>query len=137
MIKKILNYIKTFFYKKAIANSGPVPEYKDMACGISYIYHTNNTISIDIVLNKTDDNNDIKHSENFAQFLYHVTQPSFRQTVLDNIKTHSETPDDVLFYQNVIFNIAMLELYKNNKESSKGKDSEPVIRPLSVFNVPN
>ena len=137
MIKKILTYIKTFFCKKTIADNKSLPEYKDMTCGMSYKYHTNNTISIDIVLNKINEDNQLKQSESFAQFLYHVTQPSFRQTILDNIKIHSQTPEDVLFYQNVIFNITMLELYKNNKESLKGKDNEPVIRPLSVFNEPN
>lgn len=137
MIKKILTYIKTFFCKKTIADNKSLQEYKDMTYGMSYKYHTNNTISIDIVLNKINEDNQLKQSESFAQFLYHVTQPSFRQTILDNIKIHSQTPEDVLFYQNIIFNITMLELYKNNKESLKRKDNEPVIRPLSVFNEPN
>lgn len=137
MITKIVEYIKSFLNKKSIAKQEDITEYNDMVCGISYAYHKNKTISIDIVLNKIDDTNQIKQSEIFAQFLYHISQPSFRQTVLDNMKDHSETPDDALFYQNVVFNIAMLELYNNNKENSKKKDEEPVIRPLSVFNVAN
>lgn len=137
MITKIVEYIKAFLSKKPIAKEETMAEYKDMVCGISYAYHQNKTISIDIVLNKIDDDDQIKQSEIFAQFLYHISQPSFRQTVLDNMKHHSESPDDVLFYQNVVFNIAMLELYHNNKEHSKKKDQEPVIRPLSVFNVAN
>jgi hypothetical protein len=107
---------------------------KDILCGISCLYHETKNITIDLILNKYSANLD-KQAEQFSQFLYHITQPSFRQTILDNIKNHSQTPDEVLFYQNVIFNIAMLELNQKNKAYSLQKDTEPVIRPLSVFNT--
>jgi len=108
----------------------------DILCGVSYLYHENKNVTIDLILNRFSENPD-KQAEQFSQFLYHISQPAFRQTILDNLKNHSQTPDEVLFYQNVIFNIAMLELNQKNKEYSRQKDTEPVIRPLSVFNASN
>lgn len=102
-----------------------------LVCGVTFDYFTNKTIGIELLMGQQYDTDNVKFAETFAQFIYHVTQPSFRQTILNNIKTSSETPEDTLFYQNVIFNIALLETYK--KEQAANSDNEPVIRPLAVF----
>jgi hypothetical protein len=138
MIQQLLYWITSWFkQKETLAKPEEPQQYKDIECGVSYTYHTNKTVSIEIVLADNTDDNQLQQSEKFAQFLYYTTEPTFRQKVLDNIKEHSKTPDDALFYQNIVFNIAMLEMYHNNQESKKDKDKEPVIRPLSVFNAPN
>ena len=141
----MIKYIITILYKwivaekeedKKVEQEKSNDEYNDIVCGLSCTYHINKTVSIDIILNQILKFED-KQAEQFSQFLYHITQPSFRQTILDNIKTHSNTPEEVLFYQNIIFNIAMMELNQKSKDQLYKKDTEPVIRPLAVFSASN
>jgi len=139
MIKYLVTILYRWLVEEKNKSEKSIPEtesHNDIVCGLSCIYHVNKTVSIDIILNQILKFED-EQAEQFSQFLYHITQPSFRQTILDNIKTHSETPEEVLFYQNIIFNIAMMELNKKNKDQSYRKDTEPVIRPLAVFHASN
>jgi hypothetical protein len=134
----IISWIKNFFIKAEIkpeiketpTEIIPVKD-KPLICGVAIDYFTNHTIGIELLMGGQYDSDNLKFSEKFAQFIYHITQPSFRQTILDNIRDSNETPEDTLFYQNVVFNIALLDTYK--KENTNIKDKEPVVRPLSVF----
>jgi hypothetical protein len=133
----IIGWIKSFFIKANPPEIKEVPveakpvKDKSLICGVAFDYFTNHTIGIELLMGGQYDSDNLKFSEKFAQFIYHITQPSFRQTILDNIRDNSETPEDTLFYQNVVFNIALLDTYK--KENTNTKDTEPVVRPLAVF----
>lgn len=138
-MKSIIEWFKKFFYQSKINNPESKTETKPTAvdsslvCGVSFDYFTNQTVGIELLMGSQYDTDHIKFSEVFAKFIYNITQPSFRQTILDSIKENSKEPDEVLFYENIVFNIALLEMYK--KETSHTRDGkEPVIRPLSVFN---
>lgn len=134
----IIGWIKSFFVKvsekpeiKETPTETVLVKDKPLICGVAFDYFTNQTIGIELLMSSQYDTDNLKFSEQFAQFIYHITQPSFRQTILDNIKQNSENPEDTLFYQNVVFNIALLDTYK--KENNNTKDREPVVRPLTVF----
>lgn len=78
---------------------------------------------------------DLEHLEktaaSFASFISLTVNNKMKHEILNIIKENCSNPTDTLFYENIVFNIAMLEIEK--KESSSKKANEPIIKPSYVF----
>jgi hypothetical protein len=82
--------------------------------------------------------NMIKDSENYANFLVHITNGLLYDQILNIVKDKLSKTEDVnnkLFLENVLYFFSAIETDLEKSLTRKLLNKEPLIRPLSVFNA--
>lgn len=81
-------------------------------------------------------------SEIYAEFLVYINEGFLRDDILQMIEnkdhnknlTEDQQARDRLFIDNVVFNWALLHVESINKRKQSKKETQPLIRPITVFN---
>lgn len=140
--KKLLGFFKS---DKNLADQNKTVIAEEYIGSLSFSITKNREIDISCTFpdlsNKSSEN--IKNlSEIYAEFLVYINEGFLRDDILQIIETKdhnkSLTEDqqakDRLFIENVVFNWALLHVENINRRKQSKKETQPLIRPITVFN---
>lgn len=126
MLKKLLHYFKSYF-----------KEYHNNEYGLTIFLKPDSNIDVQFIypnLYTGDDYSIINIAEKYAQLLLYINSTALTHKLQDYISEQSKKNDNIkhkLFFDNVVFfHDTMLQNIRANRYKN-----EPLIRPISVFNV--
>ena len=110
----------------------------------SVIFKVINDDQIAVILNipsissEYDSDNMINDSENYANFLVHITNGLMYDQIISLVKKKLKETDDTtnkLFLENVLYFYTAIENDLEKTLINKLSSNKPLIRPINVFNV--
>lgn len=133
-MKKIFFYIQNFLNKAPILFSARKKETQKILGSIKFEIDEESKINVSCLFPEFNDFSNVESlSQTFAKFLYMTVNLKMREEILSIIKSNSSSPEDALFYENLMFNLVLIEQEKKN--NSTNNQNQPVIRPSQVFSI--
>jgi hypothetical protein len=147
-----MNFISKIYKKflivyKAITNTNSLSTTEkketplDEASAIFKIFNDNQIFVILDIPNISDNYdpiNMVRDSENYANFLVHITNGLLYEQILNIVKNKLSKTEDLnnkLFLENVLYFFSAIETDLKKNISSKLLNKEPLVRPTNVFSV--
>lgn len=140
--KKLLDFFRN---NKKVTNENKAVNSETYIGSLTFSITKNREIDIDCAFpdltNKSSEN--IKDlSEIYAEFLVYINEGFLREDILKIIDnkdhnknlTEDQQAKDRLFIDNVVFNWALLHVENINRRKQSKKETQPLIRPITVFN---
>jgi len=113
----------------------------DEASAIFKLFDNNQifvTLDIPYISDNYDPINMVRDSENYANFLVHITNGLLYEQILNIVKNKLSKTEDLnnkLFLENVLYFFSAIETDLKKNISSKLLNKEPLVRPTNVFSV--
>jgi hypothetical protein len=133
-MKKYISYVQIYFKKISSFFFVKNKEPQKILGSIRFEIDEESKINVSCLFPEFSDFANIESlSQTFAKFLYMTINSKMREEILSIIKSNSSSPEDTLFYENLIFNLVLIEQEKRNNITNN--QNQPIIKPSQVFSI--
>ena len=134
-MKKYIHYIQIYFKKISSFFFVKNKESEKILGSIKFEIDEESIINVSCLFPEFSDFTNIESlSQTFAKFLYMTVNLKMREEILAIIKSNSSSsPEDTLFYENLMFNLVLIEQEKRNNIINN--QNQPIIKPSQVFSI--
>lgn len=133
-MKKNIRYIQSFFNKFLSFFFTQKEDTQKILGSIKFEIDKEFKINVSCLFPEFNDFSNVESlSQTFAKFLHMTVNLKMREEILSIIKSNSSGPEDTLFYENLMFNLVLIEEEKKNNITNN--QNQPVIRPSQVFSI--